>query len=379
MLKQLDKFDDWNPRQVQTIFERMICAIAGLGKSIAGGQPRSGYTPLVKAFREVGSDATRGEPWDQARKLLDALGIDVPALAEVQHDFTMEELEDAIAPPSPTRFTRMTRSRRAVQENREVKRINLREASVSDSDDGAGADDPADEDKAAYVDSSDEEEQPAEAPVPERSNGRENLRRTNRTRRLMDSDEDEANSRAPSAAGDASGANEQSRELSPVSVLSEESVALTPPTAAAKAKTPEPAAPLPAPHFEEKVAILTALVEVLLQTPAVNQELRRSVDEIHTTERDSRANAAAHEKELNELIEAHNKSAPSFATQKEAFEEWKKKRDKLERDRTWAMLEHRVALGTTMQRLKLRTGPLGVDVDGREYWQLTECEEGCVR
>lgn len=41
----------------------------------------------------------------------------------------------------------------------------------------------------------------------------------------------------------------------------------------------------------------------------------------------------------------------------------------------WQLLQRKVQLYSHLNRTKLRSGPLGTDVDGREYWHLTEFTE----
>ena len=425
ILKALDKMDGWTPRQVQTILERMICTIAGLGKNVQTGNPRAGLLPLVKAFREFGGDLTRGEPWEQAKKLLEAHDVPIPSLAKVDHDFTTAEAEEQMQiPMSPTLFTRMTRARRAAYENRDVARKSLREASVSDiesdGDDlvktaadarsrrsarnsgGSAPTKTKEKSKRAFVleDEDDEDDEADEADyVEEEEEPALNARRSNRNRRLQEESEDEEQANKSKEGDDDDDAKSQLTDLTQESSADAEGAEAQNGKAGQKSpqeKTPEPAAPLPMPHFEERIGILSALVEVVLADPAVNKDLRTSADEMVAVEKDSRVAVLGIEKQFKEQMEELQKHAPSFANQSEAFQEWKKKvstgpcmrrcglvfiddslnlqKAKAEADHKWALLETNVAMLTSMQRLKLRTGPLGVDVDGREYWQLIECE-----
>ncbi|KDN53224.1 hypothetical protein K437DRAFT_253239 [Tilletiaria anomala UBC 951] len=387
VLKTLDKFESWTPRSVQTIFERMICTIAGLGKNIQSGQPRAGFQSLVKSFRDFGGDNSRGEPWKVACQLLQDHEITITPLPVVEHEFSIEDIEEP-APPSPTLFTRMTRARRAAVENREVKRMNLREASVS-SWESEG------ESEYDYQDVQDQEDgeegskfKATKIKLTLRRKGRwsasaENAedeiqpRRSSRTQRLQEeSDEEDASVRETSN-GDREGDDALSAASGRNSAESE-SPSEKHEAKKEKTKTPEPAGPIPAPNLEDKISILVALIELVLQAPEVNKDLRQCADEIMAVEKEAKAALGLLEKEYAEINSAVQKKAPSMLN-RELFEAWKKEKRMADRNHKWALLNHRVQLYNNLNTLKLRTGPLGVDVDGREYWQLSEYVEQMPR
>ena len=316
VLKALDKFDAWTPRSTQVILERIICLLAGLGKNIDKGQARAGFAPIVKAFREVGDQAaTRGEPWEEAKQLLLLHDVEIPQLPHVEHVFSLEEIEE-VAPPSPTIFTRMTRARRAAYDNHPVHRISMREASVSDFEDYTS-------DREYNEEEDSVEESSKRRKSSERKSAEEddpNLRRSGRKhgRLAEESDEDDESEQQQQQLEEGDDAS---------SALSENMDASQNPTQTtveSEVKAPEPAGQVPAPNLEEKVGVLSALMELVIRTPEVSKDLRQSAERMYAIEKDSRMEVFTLEKEQTAVMKELDSSAPSML-KKDEFQQWTKK------------------------------------------------------
>ena len=82
-----------------------------------------------------------------------------------------------------------------------------------------------------------------------------------------------------------------------------------------------PAPPVPALPFEQRVAILSAAVQLLLHTPRVGEELKSSIEEMTAVERETREEVRALEKAHTEWNEESLKNAPT-ALQIEEQAQW---------------------------------------------------------
>ncbi|PWN54462.1 hypothetical protein IE53DRAFT_70853 [Violaceomyces palustris] len=147
-----------------------------------------------------------------------------------------------------------------------------------------------------------------------------------------------------------------------------------------RASSPDPVAleePVEAPDLEGKVAILTALIEVALMTDKIAEELKGAPDSIAALEKTAKVEAVKMEKEQAERLVELNKRAPSIVS--EEYAKWKAERTELWRDYHWRQLDARVFSELQCDTHALRTGPIGHDVDGREYWHLREYQERMPR
>lgn len=391
-LSQLDKFDQWTHRQVQIILERILLALAGLS-NINSGQPKGKTTSAVKAYREHGENLTRGEPWAAAQKLCELGGATIEDLPEVERVFEpehgKERDDDTPVDRGPTLLgSRLTRTRRAA-EVKALERVKLQSMAdwqalnESESEDELHDDDEDHLDAASHSgDLSSVEDEDAE---PRRGGGRGSTRK-NKDRFLSpDGARRSSRQRGPVASGSGvAGTSRTSRIVSGMSSVAddismrssasplsepEEEVSVRP-------ETPEaPPEPIPAPSMEQKVATLYALLELVMVLQEVGTELKEGANRLPEIEKAAQEDLKELKKEWEETREGIWKAAPSFASQPELFEKWKKDRDKTVRDFVLRILDTRVNAYKEMEANKIRSGPLGEDTDGRVYWQLTEFNE----
>lgn len=127
------------------------------------------------------------------------------------------------------------------------------------------------------------------------------------------------------------------------------------------------------PDLETKVSILSALIDAAVMADGVAEELKTAVENIAATERSHKATTADMEKEIAEELADLNKRAPSIVAPE--YQEWKAEKQQLEKDIAWRRLDARVIAELAIDTHALRTGPMGYDVDGREYWHLREYQE----
>ncbi len=109
----------------------------------------------------------------------------------------------------------------------------------------------------------------------------------------------------------------------------------------------------------------------------IAEELKTATDNIAALERTHRAAHAEMEKEIAEELAEFNKRAPSIVSPE--YQKWKAQKAELERDIAWRRLDASVINNLAVDTHALRSGPLGYDVDGREYWHLREYQEKMPR
>lgn len=422
ILSQLDKFDAWTHRQVQMILERVLVALAGVS-SIHNGQPKARVAPAVKLYRQFGDDLKRGEPWSAAKDLAQSFGCVVPELPHVERVFGDESKEPVASEAhdheqGPTLLgSRMTRTRRAA-EVRALERVKQqsiydfeRDAPDSDTDDEISrksnrrtvhkdreewaelgdAESSSDEHDARDDADSDEE-------APMQAGGRVSDRRSGRTQAASASDVEEGARRsgrqrnaptstrtsAPRTAVRAisvsegssrSGASSLSPELESEKTADDTKTSIS---SVAPATAPAVQEPIPAPEMEEKVAILHALLGTVLETPEVAEELKMGANRLPDIEKWAREDMKQLEKDWEEEKKLINTNVPSMAQANE-FAKWKREKEKKEKKHKLAVLDIKVNAHRETESHKLRSGPLGVDADGREYWQLTEFNDQMPR
>lgn len=127
------------------------------------------------------------------------------------------------------------------------------------------------------------------------------------------------------------------------------------------------------PDLETKISILSALIDAAVMAENVAEELKLAAENIVVMEREQRAANFEMEKEIVEELAELNKRAPSIVAPE--YQKWKAEKAQLEQDHAWRRQDARVTGELTIDTHALRTGPLGTDVDGREYWHLREYQE----
>ncbi|KAJ1020768.1 hypothetical protein NDA16_004159 [Ustilago loliicola] len=127
------------------------------------------------------------------------------------------------------------------------------------------------------------------------------------------------------------------------------------------------------PDLETKVSILSSLIDAAVMADSVAEELKTAADNIVALERTQRAANAELEKEMAEELAELNKRAPSIVSRE--YQKWKAEKAELEASIAWRRLDARVMAELAIDTHALRTGALGYDVDGREYWHLREYQE----
>ncbi|PWN28090.1 hypothetical protein BDZ90DRAFT_161952 [Jaminaea rosea] len=370
-LIQLDKFDLWTHRQVQTLLERILVALAGIN-SINQGQPKARVAPAIQAFRQFGEDLQRGEPWQAARDLLDSLGFDIPELPHVERVFSDESKEAAMRDADdsgPTLLSsRMTRTKRAA-EVRALERVKQQslysyESQFSDQDESSEEDElePArngDRDEWAGDAESEEDEMP-------RRGGRSSARQATRAAPAAEGTRRSGRQTGATKAGTSAsrssrrivivnGSSNGSSRSGTSSTLTDSesggsddddtgaddtrtSTTTPPPSTTTAPAPPKPAEPLPAPEMEEKVAILCVLLEAVLQTPEVSEELKSGAARMGDIDRAAREDLKQLEKEWEEEKKVLAAAAPSMA-KVDDFAKWKKDKDKKERNHKLRVLD----------------------------------------
>lgn len=127
------------------------------------------------------------------------------------------------------------------------------------------------------------------------------------------------------------------------------------------------------PDLETKVSILSSLIDAAVMADSVAEELKTAADNIVALERTHRAANADLEKEMAQEVAEINKRARSMVP--EEYYKWRADKAELEAKIAWRRLDARVTSELATDTHALRTGPMGYDVDGREYWHLREYQE----
>lgn len=130
---------------------------------------------------------------------------------------------------------------------------------------------------------------------------------------------------------------------------------------------------LESPDLETKVSILSALIDAAVMADSVAEELKLAADNMVALDRTHKAANIEMEKEIVEELAELNKRAPSIVSPE--YQKWKAEKSALEQDHAWRRQDARVTSELAIDVHALRTGPLGHDVDGREYWHLREYQE----
>ncbi|EST08546.1 hypothetical protein PSEUBRA_001972 [Kalmanozyma brasiliensis GHG001] len=130
---------------------------------------------------------------------------------------------------------------------------------------------------------------------------------------------------------------------------------------------------LESPDLETKVSILSALIDAAVMAENVAEELKLAADNMVSLDRAQKVANAEMEKEIVEELADLNKRAPSIVSPE--YQKWKAEKAALEQDHAWRRQDARVTAELAIDVHALRTGPLGIDADGREYWHLREYQE----
>ncbi|SPO37958.1 uncharacterized protein PSFLO_03435 [Pseudozyma flocculosa] len=335
-LNHLDRFDAWSHARVQEMLSTLLRYLAGL-QHIDKGQPTKNTTKAVLAYRHFGHDLSRGEPWSAVREMLARFGLEPQSLPYVEHPLSLE-LENRPASPPPPRQTRnrAARGARQVDYSRQLGMLKDWEEDFGEEGDSdvppgteKGRRRPARRIASESDDESEEVESGAESDDTERESGSRSSRR-----QQQEKGQDEAAARRPR---DASAESEARHD---------------------------------APDMETKVALLACMVDAALMTEEIGEELKLATDEIAVLERQHKADMAITEKELAEETAELNKRAPSLIAPE--FQAWKNEKVEHDRDVKWRRLDAKVFHEIQVDAHALRTGPIGYDADGREYWHLRE-------
>ncbi|CBQ72313.1 conserved hypothetical protein [Sporisorium reilianum SRZ2] len=127
------------------------------------------------------------------------------------------------------------------------------------------------------------------------------------------------------------------------------------------------------PDLETKVSILSALIDAAVMADSIAEELKTASDNMTAMDRTHKVANVEMEREITEELAELNKRAPSIVSPE--YQKWKADKAALEQDHAWRRQDARVTSELALDTHALRTGPIGHDVDGREYWHLREYQE----
>ncbi|KAK0539697.1 hypothetical protein OC835_001025 [Tilletia horrida] len=399
-LGNLDRFDAWTSRQCQQLLERLLAAAAGLSY-IDRGQPTKNTGNAVRAYREFGSQPLRGEPWQAARELIQKqLGHDVedlPAVDRTAEEEREREEEDrlaALAAAAEIPTLRVTRrmaaaERRLMQKNESGsdtdrassgrKTANSRSTAASSSRTLSGSSSrnrSGNVSRSRRLDLLGDSEDDNASSDEDSASSTDRRRSRDGKRTVDDGDEDMSGAESVASKQSAGSAYQASDDEGGSNEATTITAATSPPESVnsglkKNGDAPAPVAePIPAPHLEAKIAILCGLCDVVIQTPDAAKEIKSGADGMWLAEREHKTAMVQLEKEWSQKRDALDSQAPSMAA--EIYADWKKKKIDAEREHKWNKLQENVKHALHVDTLKIRTGPIGQDLDGRTYWQLSE-------
>ncbi|PWN35568.1 uncharacterized protein FA14DRAFT_178937 [Meira miltonrushii] len=373
VLQKLDRFDDWSESQVHTMLVRLSCYLAEVKTLKQYPQPsHMRFRPLIKALQEADKDLTRGEAWEKAKELLEHKEVDLPELEDVElrpdqmastaDESFSSDADKSITPTETLLNSRATRSRRAANTaaRERVKYFTSNDLHIdSDDEESEKGDDAMD-----YADALNDEDD--EKPI---------LRKSRRSARTVQQKEEDDQTRSDhrKALGLRDRSKRNSNANEPVEEKKakidsdsddDEDVVFVEPEETKQEKTPLP-------PFEQRIAVLSGMIELVLQ----RTEIRAEVEEGARLVRERAKETRDREKELlkkqdEEIKELRKKQTGTLKTQ-----EWREQMDEKSREHLIELIDIRVDLHVYTDANKPRTGPLGRDTDGNEYWHLSEFNE----
>ncbi|UZJ53056.1 hypothetical protein CBS101457_002376 [Exobasidium rhododendri] len=364
VLKHLDKFEDWTEGQVQTILEKLICRVAGVS-DVRSKAVRSVHKRLLESFQLSGGDLERGEAWEAAKNFCTSRDIEIVDLESVDilpHQVgSHQKIKEVQVDPSRTLLnSRVTRSKRLaeLQASRKIK-----DAAVKELED-------SEEEGSSEGDEIEEEEEEDESD------------RYDASRRIMSTRKSRPSARKGSPTASRRSARQRGNKISRISTSAEaEEVEESSIMGAERKETPESeveevepaklAGPVRAPPFEERIAILSGLVRALIASKEVIEEINVSLKISQEIEKAGKEEEKELVRQQEEDMRALQVRAPSM-TLVEDYCAWKEEFKKAKRRNDYSLLDSRMRLHLQLDAHKTRSGPLGVDVDGNEYWQLSE-------
>lgn len=356
ILMNLDKFDDWTETQVQVLLEKLICRIAEIS-SVKAKPLRLIHKKLVESFLATGNDLKRGEAWDAAKKFClsnEARLVNLEMVELLPHQKGGARKAAFQSQPASNETLlggRLTRSRRLAETRalERVKAISRREMESSDESELSEESEQNSQDEASSEEGTDDDEAPRGHQWSKKGAVRRSARRKAINTKTSSSSE-----------GDTSIEDEKKGE----GHGSDESVA----------EILEEDEPIMMPTFEERIAILSALVDVVVQTKQINEETTLGFKTALELEKSGREEEKELLHEQEEEMRLLNDKAPSM-TLIEEYQQWKEEKRELTKKHDYEILDLRVHTQLQIEANKIRSEPLGVDVDGNQYWQLSEYVE----
>lgn len=360
ILKNLDRFDDWTEGHLQTILEKLICRAADIG-NIKNKPSRKIHQKLVSTFQEFGQDIKRGEAWEAAKKYCTYKNIKTATLQDVPllpHQIFDEKKSRQVAnvPTETLLEGRMTRGRRLAQQRavERAKIISMKEMQDSDESSLSSMEEESEADSGS--ESVDEEEEVVTRRSRRLNKGKGDRKTRSRGKVALppsESNESEEEDEVPAQANES-----KSESDSDVEIIGE-------------IRTD---GPREAPPFEERVAILSGLVEVLMEKKAINEEITSGFKEVILLEKAGKEEERELIAEQAQILQAHSNKAPSMLEIAD-FAAWKEEKNTLMKKHAFDLMDIKVHTYLQIEAHKSRSGPLGKDADGNEYWQLSEYNE----
>ncbi|PWN87141.1 hypothetical protein FA10DRAFT_262895 [Acaromyces ingoldii] len=433
VLGNLDNLDHWTESMLQTIFERLVQSLAGIknlkATSANSATLKRSYRPLVEACSQHLGRIDRGEHWAAARALLETKLVRIPELVDVEiaaHQRANDRTSTPVGATTDTLLSgRATRSRRlaemsALEKVREMSRREHQQAQGSESsDEGEDGDGSSSEaswtgikgrqrartrakagrgrryrqepssSPSSSANGSDEEVMSELSelsdPSDEETIDQDNARPTRPSRESRSNGrktEKEAPRRSSRHIAKAASSNESDEEDGDIEMRTRATKRDSgserdevPEASRTEKKDEEEERPLEPPSFETRVAILSALVDLLVQTSTeIGHELAEGIKMAALLEKQGRDEVKELTKAHDDEMKALNQRAPSMSKKNE-YTTWKHERAELERRQRYEMLDCQVHTQLLVEPHKLRTGPMGTDADGNVYWQLSEYTE----
>jgi hypothetical protein len=128
------------------------------------------------------------------------------------------------------------------------------------------------------------------------------------------------------------------------------------------------------PHFERRIALVSALVELALQTAEIGKEVEDGILEVKRYEKEGKLE----EREMQIEHDVRREEVNAKRTDMYRIgkgEEWEREIAALIKEQAYARIDQRMHTHLLCDANKPRSGPLGRDTDGTEYWHLSEFNE----